>query len=558
MDLDTDVEKADVIICGSGSAGLCAATWLAVYGVNVKILESRAGPLKVGQADGVQCRTVEIYESFGLSEEVLRESCHVLETTFWGPDADGNLHRTGRTVDTEPGISHQPHVLLSQARMHELLLARMQVSNPHQHVDYDHKVMDVKVDQEAAKDPGAYCVEVVTSKGGKQHKMKAKYVLGCDGAHSAVRRALGITMRGDSSDSVWGVCDIFCRTNFPDIRKKVAIKSSSGSLLVIPREGGSGSMQRFYIELPFGTIAAEVGIDNLHSAAKRIFCPFELEIAYTSWWSAYSVGQRLADRFTQHDRVFLTGDACHTHAPKAGQGMNVSLQDGYNLGWKLGAVLRCQCKPGILETYRHERGKVAADLIEFDRAYTEAFSGNHSGREVGKARSFQDVFIEAGRFTAGVAAKYAQSALIKPSAEDERIASKIIVGMRLPSAQVVRLCDAKAMQLVKAMPADGRWRLVVFPGDPRSPRVKEALKKVRFLIAPVSDFVDCMVQLAEYLDSDQGPVRSCTAAGADIDSFIETLVVLSGDRVEIEPDQIPSYFHPMTGNLRLRGIVLVA
>lgn len=97
---------------------------------------------------------------------------------------------------------------------------------------------------------------------------------------------------------------------------------------------------RFYIQLPPGTVVKDVKVEDLHNAARQIFHPYTMEIAETAWWSAYSIGQRLADHFSKDNRVFLTGDACHTHSPKAGQGMNVSLQDGFNIGWKLAAVLQ--------------------------------------------------------------------------------------------------------------------------------------------------------------------------------------------------------------------------
>lgn len=160
---------------------------------------------------------------------------------------------------------------------------------------------------------------------------------GCDGAHSVVRKSLGIKMLGDSTDAVWGVMDVFPRTNFPDIRKKCTMHTDAGNLLIIPREGGS--LVRFYIELPAGKAARDVRLEDLQAQARLIFRPYKMEITATTWWSAYSIGQRRADLFTVKHRAFLTGDACHTHSPKAGQGMNVSLQDGYNLGWKLGAVL---------------------------------------------------------------------------------------------------------------------------------------------------------------------------------------------------------------------------
>lgn len=211
--------------------------------------------------------------------------------------------------------------------------------------------------------------------------------------------------------------------------------------------------------------AKDVKLEDLHRTARKIFSPYALDIADTLWWSAYSIGQRRADFFTKDHRVFLTGDACHTHSPKAGQGMNVSLQDGYNIGWKLGAVLNGQADPALLETYVLERVKVATDLIDFDRYFTKLFSSRSSGESAARAQHFSEQFIKAGRYTAGLTAKYDESMITSSHPEAPELAKLIVVGMRLPSAQVVRFCDARPMQLVRALPADGRWRLVIFAGD---------------------------------------------------------------------------------------------
>ncbi|KFY14278.1 hypothetical protein V492_02717 [Pseudogymnoascus sp. VKM F-4246] len=526
-------EHVDVLICGSGSAGVCAATWLARCGLRCKILESRPGPLEIGKADGVQCRTVEVFESFGIAEEMLREAYHVLEVNFWGASEEGGLVRTGRTADTAPGLSHQPHVILNQARVNGLLLDAMNRFNG-QSVDYGYNVKGVQIDSEVAGDSVAYPVTVTAEKDGMEESFKAKYVLACDGAHSAVRRSLGYKMIGDSTDAVWGVMDIYPRTNFPDIRKKATLQSRSGNLLIIPREGGS--MVRFYIELAKGTAAKNVQLSDLHSAASRIFHPYEIEFAETAWWSAYSIGQRQADFFSKDNRIFLTGDACHTHSPKAGQGMNTSLQDGYNIGWKLAHVLQGRSSPDLLKTYVQERQQVAADLIEFDRAFVKAFSLRKDNGE-SPAEQFKDHFIKAGQYTAGLTAKYADSQITNAKNSTQILASNLVVGMRFPSAQVVRFCDAKAMQLVKAMPADGRWRIVIFGGD-----ITESANIAR------------LEELGAYLYSPTGPVYRHTHESADIDSFIETIVVLSGQRVKIEQNQIPSCFWPATGKWKMRDL----
>jgi len=162
-------ECVDVLICGSGSAGLACALWLAVYNdrhckqpiqpITYCLLEARDGPLQVGQADGVQCRTVEIFESFGLDHILKNEGYWVNEVSFWattraqksldgqvnGHDNDfGNmLVRTGRTPDVQPGLSHQPHLILNQARMNGLMLEKI-ASLKGRDVDYGWKVTNDK------------------------------------------------------------------------------------------------------------------------------------------------------------------------------------------------------------------------------------------------------------------------------------------------------------------------------------------------------------------------------------------------------------------------------
>ncbi|KAF9875442.1 FAD binding domain-containing protein [Colletotrichum karsti] len=426
------VEEIDVLICGSGSAGLCAAVWLARYGVNFKILERRNGPLEQGQADGVQCRTVEIFESLGLSEDLLKEAHHILELAFWTPDGKGGIRRSRLEPDTEPGLSHLPHVILNQARFNELLIKDIERRSGQSHIQYGSDVQRVEVDSQLASDPTAHCVTVTAVEEGVERVYRAKYALACDGAHSAVRRSLGFKMVGDSSDAIWAVMDVFPRTDFPDIRKKCVLQSDAGNLVIIPREGDE--KVRFYMEMP-GWAASDVKPDKVKHRIDQIFSPYKVEIAETSWFSVYSIGQRVADNFAKENRVFLTGDACHTHSPKAGQGMNVSLQDGYNLGWKLSAVVNGQAKPSILETYVSERKQTAHDLIDFDRHFTRLFSSSYRKEHGVTVDDFQDFFIKSGRYTAGLAIEYNTSLLVD-SGEGDQLANKVRVGMRFPSAQV--------------------------------------------------------------------------------------------------------------------------
>lgn len=184
--------KTDVLIVGSGSAGIFAATWLAIYNVPFTMLERRSGPLEIGQADGVQCRTVEIYESFGLSEDLTRDAYHILEVCFWGIDEDGSgkakggIKRKSRTLDTEKGLSHLPHVILNQARMNGLMLGKMEnilkekgqwKEGESNGIEYGWTVKGLDVDESKTKDRDAHCVKVTAEKEGKEEVWEAKYVL---------------------------------------------------------------------------------------------------------------------------------------------------------------------------------------------------------------------------------------------------------------------------------------------------------------------------------------------------------------------------------------------
>lgn len=179
--------RTDVLIAGSGSAGIFAATWLAIYNIPFKILESRAGPLEIGQADGVQVRTVEIYESFGLSEELLREAYHILEVCFWGHDENkGGIRRERRTLDTETGLSHLPHVILNQARMNGLMLGKLKEilkgrgtwkEGDSNGIEYGWTVKGLEIDERSKHDANAYCVKVRAEKDGEESTWEAKYVL---------------------------------------------------------------------------------------------------------------------------------------------------------------------------------------------------------------------------------------------------------------------------------------------------------------------------------------------------------------------------------------------
>lgn len=504
-------DQVDVLIVGCGPAGLTLAAQMAQFpDIHTMIVDQKSGPLQVGQADGVACRSIEMFEAFGFSEKVLKESYWVNETSFWGPSADdpSRIVRSGRIQDVADDLSEMPHVILNQARIHDFYLEVMQQSPNRLAPHYDHTFVGLQVQH--GQD---YPVIVILDHNGNRKQVRAKYVVGADGARSRVREAIGAKLIGEAANKAWGVMDVLVDTGFPDIRLKSVVRSAEqGNILIIPREGGY--MVRLYVEmetLAEGERARDrnITIEELIAAAQRILHPYHFDVKEVAWWSIYEIGQRLCPSFdnaaeTQPANVFIIGDACHTHSPKAGQGMNVSMGDAFNLGWKLAAVLRGLSPDRLLATYSVERQGVAQELIDFDRHWAREFSERGDGQAGRDPKAFQTYFAEHGRYTAGVAVKYGLS-IVRNGRVDQSLATGQQVGMRFHSAPVVRLWDAKPMQLGHCLKADGRWRMLVFNGE----------SKPTERLSPLWRFLDWMS------DDDTSPLRRFTPIGADLDAVID-------------------------------------
>jgi len=549
-------EDVDVLIIGCGPAGLVLAAQMARFtDIRTAVIDRKDGPLEIGQADGVACRTVEMFEAFGLAGRLVSEAYWVNEVSFWRPDPEEptRITRTGRIQDTEPGLSEFPHVIVNQARMLAYLLDHMERSPSRLAPFYGLHARDVEVDTSGSSE---YPVPVTVQhlKGleatGETSGIRAKYVVGCEGSRSRTRTAIGRELAGDATNESWGVMDVLAVTDFPDIRVKAAISASQGNILIIPREGGY--LVRLYIELTEG--GANARLDNrsvtpemLTDVANRILHPYTIEVKEVGWWSVYEIGQRLCDKFDdvpaeevagRRPRVFIAGDACHTHSAKAGQGMNVSMADTWNLGWKLASVLRGTAKPELLHTYSQERQATAKELIDFDREFSRLFRsrGNGAGEAEGDGldpEQFQEYFVAQGRFTAGVATRYAPS-MITAEVTYQHLAEGFPLGMRFHSAPVIRLADAKRVHLGHVARADGAWRVYIF-GDGSDPTHGDSRAR----------------ELCEFLASDTSPINRFTPAGAEPDCVIDVRAIFQQGHRELAVERMPPVLLPRKGRFGL-------
>lgn len=535
-------DTLDVLIVGSGPAGMLLAAQLAQYpSITTRIIEKREGRLEIGQADGIQARSVETFQAFGFAEAITQEAYQICEMNFWAPDkTDPNkIVRTHRTLDDEHGISEFPHLIVNQARVLDYFAEFAKNAPARIEPDYGVEFVDLQVGE------GAYPVSVTLrytagARAGEERRVRAKYVVGCDGARSGVRQAIGRKHIGGVSLHAWGVMDILAVTDFPDIRKKCAIQShENGSILLIPREGGH--LFRMYVDL--GDVAEndnhavrQTPLADIIAKANAILHPYQLDVKNVAWWSVYEVGHRVTDKFddvdagkegVQSPHVFICGDACHTHSAKAGQGMNVSMQDGFNLGWKLGSVLTGRSPESLLATYSAERQIVAQNLIDFDKEWSSLMA--KKPEEFDSPDELSEYYVRTAEFPAGFMTQYAPS-MITGNSDHQALAKGFPVGKRFKSAPVVRIADAVPAHLGHHAKADGRWRIYAFADVDRSR----------------------LNAFAHWLGSDEAsPLLAYTPQDADLDSVFDVKVIYPQPHYEVEVTDIPAVFLPRVGPFQL-------
>lgn len=578
---------------------MMAVTWFARCGIKARIVDKRGTKIYNGQADGLQCRTLEILDSFEFADRAWKEGNHMLEICLWNPGQDGVIRRSDRIPDTIPGISRFQQLVLHQGRIERFFLDSLK---EHSDIRVERGVLpqSLTFDESKAEDDDAYPIKVTlqhltedeinpaqsnatksgaapsdglyrsnmapddteellnkatNNKAGTHETIQAKYMIGCDGAHSWTRKQLGYTLDGEQTDYIWGVLDIIPITDFPDIRQRCAIHSAnSGSVMVIPREN---KLVRLYIQMTTTEKGGEpVDRTNITPAmilecAQRTLAPYKLSYEYCDWWTAYQIGQRVGSNFSKNERIFLAGDAVHTHSPKAGQGMNVSMQDTYNLCWKISAVLKGTADRRILKTYQSERRRIAQDLIAFDHKFSRLFSGRPATDMMDEAgismEEFKNAFEKGNLFASGVAVDYGASLIVakdgssidqgdgtdvgvinsKRAVSKQQLALNVKLGMRMPSFKVLNQSDARPWHFQEILRSTGQWRLVVFAGDVSD---KAQMSRVQ--------------QLGETLAAKDSFISRFSPAGKPIDSVIEILTIHRAPRALTELHDFHEIFHP--------------
>jgi phenol 2-monooxygenase len=536
-------DEVDVLIVGTGPAGMIAAAQLSQFPeVSTRIVERRDGRLEIGQADGIQARSVETFQAFGFAGRIIEEAYRITEMAFWRPDPEdpSRIVRGERPIDDPTGISEFPHLIVNQARVLDYFAEFAAHSPGRIRPDYGYEFHRLEITQGDEYPVTAHLVHTAGEQAGQEKIVRARYVLGADGAHSRVRDSIGCRPLGDQAFHAWGVMDVLAVSDFPDIRTKCAIQSGTGgNILHIPREGGH--LFRMYVDL--GVVSPEdkgairrTTIEEIIAKANEILHPYTLDVRHVAWHSVYEVGHRVTDRFddvpldeigTRTPRVFIAGDACHTHSAKAGQGMNVSMQDGFNLGWKLGYVLTGRSPENLLATYSAERQVIAQNLIDFDKEWSTLMA--KKPEEFADPAELADFYVRTAEFPAGFMTQYPPSMIVGEAVHQE-LATGFPIGKRFKSVPVVRVCDANPLHLGHQHRADGRWRVYAF-ADAAAPGQASAL-----------------TGWAEWMTgSPDSPVLAHTPDGEPRDGILDVKVVFQQKHVDVDITKVPDVFLPRTG-----------
>ncbi|KAF2431083.1 hypothetical protein EJ08DRAFT_611307 [Tothia fuscella] len=508
------MDNYDVVIVGAGPVGLMLATCLARWGYKIKNIDNRPEPTKTGRADGIQPRSMDLLRNMGLKRKLMSYvPAKVYEVAFWDPSKNG-IMRTGTWASCPKFIdARYPFTtLIHQGHIEDMFLGDMQKYGVE--VQRPWTITGFKNDGKDKTYPVEVNLEHAKTK--EKETVRTKYLFGGEGARSFVREQLKIPIHHkDPIANVWGVMDGVVRTNFPDIKMKCTIHSDAGSIMVIPRED---NMVRLYIQIasstdpdfnPRKTATEQEMMDH----AKKILNPYWIEWDRVEWFSVYPIGQGISEKYTLDERVFIGGDACHTHSPKAGQGMNTAFLDAANLAWKIHHIESGFTKREVLSTYESERKLVAEELLDFDARYAKLFSTRlPSAGEVGAAATtasdakpadeneFVKTFKASCEFTSGYGVAYKENMFNwgpQHSAKSPLFlatdrGTKLRTGRILVPATVTRVVDANVVHLEQEIPLNGSYRVYIFAG--RLQKTSQTLKDFTKALDKKSSFYSAFLR----------------------------------------------------------------
>lgn len=342
--------KTDVLIAGAGPTGLAIACQLIRHGIDFIIIDKKEGTTPFSKAIGVQARTLEIYQQIDLAENLINEGLITKRVRLLeGGEARAEVPLT----KLGQGMSPYPFLLIVEQGKHEHLLYEF-IKGHGRDVSWETGLSEFSQDDEGV-------TATIVNAGGEQQVVRAKYLVACDGSKSSVRTGLGLKFEGSTFERLFYVADVHLRWEFPHDMLTACV-ARDRSTAFFPMKGEN----RYRIVGVFPEGSEKEPEEILYEEIEQQIAEdtqLELDIYKVNWFSTYKVHSRRVNQFSS-GRCFLAGDAAHIHSPVGAQGMNTGIQDGYNLAWKLAAVLRGEADTKILDSYNEERGSVAKRLLE--------------------------------------------------------------------------------------------------------------------------------------------------------------------------------------------------
>ena len=324
----------DVLVVGAGPTGLVLALWLTRMGVRVRIVDKSPHAGTTSRAVGVHARTLELYEQADLTGALLADGVRAEHAQIW------TRGTVAGTVDLAAGaeLSRYPFMLVYPQDKHEALLESRLVA------------AGVTVERNCeVTELGATTATLSTGE-----RVEFRFVAGCDGAHSIVRKALGVEFSGGTYAHTFYVADV--DAHGPPMNGAINICFDDADFLAsFPLEGTTRARLIGEVE----NDGKDLTWDDI---SPRILERLQLAVDHVHWFSTYRVHHRVADTFSVHN-AFLLGDAAHVHSPVGGQGMNTGIGDAINLAWKLAAVCGGKTDEAILASYAEERRPFAEKLV---------------------------------------------------------------------------------------------------------------------------------------------------------------------------------------------------
>lgn len=332
-----------VLIVGAGPVGLTLACVLAQRGVIARVIDQKGGRVPESRATDVHARTLELLASLGLAEALIARGEQARGATFYAKGEVLARFETGALESPFPLILGVPqHVTeaLLEERL-EALGGRVE--------------REVTLERLEARADGV--VAGLRGPRGEAEAAEVAWLVGCDGANSAVRRLLGLSFEGVSYEEPFLLADLAVDWALPTDQLHLFF-SPEGFFMVLPMPG-EGQVRVFADEGAATGAAPTLEVFQAMASA-RVHVPARLHSP--GWMSRFRVHRRMVERY-RHGRIFLAGDAAHIHSPIGGQGMNMGVQDAFNLGWKLAAVEKGEAGEGLLDSYQAERHPIAASVL---------------------------------------------------------------------------------------------------------------------------------------------------------------------------------------------------